>query len=147
MPKPITPLVGCDVFVTNSQNEVLLIRRTDNGMWALPGGCQNLGETPMECARRECKEESGFDVEVTAVLGVFSSQRYKYVNYPWTDLEFCHLVYAARVVGGAARGSEETSEVAWFSESQIPPLTDGHDVRIRLGFEFIKKPSRPVYFE
>ena len=43
MPRPVTPFVGCDVFATDSQSRVLLIRRQDNGLWALPGGCQDLG--------------------------------------------------------------------------------------------------------
>jgi len=79
------------VFVLNSAGEVLLIRRKDNELWALPGGCQDLGETPAECARRECLEETGFDVRVTSVLGVFSSTRYPYVHYKWKDNEFTHV--------------------------------------------------------
>lgn len=46
MAKPITPLVACDVFVLNESGQVLLIQRSDNGFWALPGGCHDLGETP-----------------------------------------------------------------------------------------------------
>ena len=73
MPKPITPLVGCDTFVVNTRRQVCLIRRADNGLWALPGGYQELGETPMECAAREFLEETGLIIEVTRLLGVYSS--------------------------------------------------------------------------
>lgn len=68
MAKPVTPLVGCDVFVLNQKSEVLLIQRADNGRWALPGGCHDLGETAQLCAERECREESGYEVKVTDLL-------------------------------------------------------------------------------
>lgn len=64
MPKPITPLVGADTFVVNERGEVCLIKRADNGLWALPGGCQDLGETPEHCAVREFREETGLEVRV-----------------------------------------------------------------------------------
>ncbi|MBC7465066.1 MAG: NUDIX domain-containing protein [Bdellovibrio sp.] len=147
MPKPITPLVGCDVFVLNEKNELLMIKRADNGFWALPGGCHDLGETPKMCAIRECKEEAGYDVEVTELLGVFSSNCYAYVNYPWKENQFCHILYRAHIVGGQAKTSSETTEVGWFTESNIPPLTDGHEPRIRVGFAAAKDPKLKPYFE
>ena len=69
MGKPKTPFVGCDVFVTNEKNEVLLIQRVDNKLWALPGAFHDLGETPAKCAIRECKEETGFDIKLNQLLG------------------------------------------------------------------------------
>ncbi|HEY32234.1 MAG TPA: NUDIX domain-containing protein [Dehalococcoidia bacterium] len=73
MPAPVTPIVGADTFVVNGKKEVCLIRRSDNGLWALPGGAQDLGETPEECARREFEEETGLLIRITRLLGVFSS--------------------------------------------------------------------------
>lgn len=78
MPKPITPLVGTDTFVINEKSELCLIKRADNGLWALPGGCQELNETSAECARREYFEETGLIIEITKLLGVFSSLKYEY---------------------------------------------------------------------
>lgn len=129
----LTP--AADVFVLNSENKVLLVKRTDNGFWCLPGGKQDLGETPAECAARECFEESGYKVKITGLLGVYSSQCYPYINYPWKDNEFCHVVYRAEIIGGEATLSSETSEIAWFAENEIPQLSDGHDVRIKQGFK------------
>ncbi len=126
---------AADVFVLNSENKVLLVKRTDNGFWCLPGGKQDLGETPAECAVRECFEESGYKVKITGLLGVYSSQCYEYKNYPWKDNEFCHVCYRGEVIGGEPTLSHETSEIGWFAENEIPPLSDGHDVRIELGFK------------
>ncbi len=147
MPKPITPLVGCDVFVLNEKMEVLLIQRSDNRLWALPGGCQDLGETPKECAERECREESGYRIEATDLLGIFSSQRYEYVHYPWKDNEFCHLLFRAKIVGGEARTSGESQKVGWFTETSLPQLSDGHQMRVKLGFEAHRNPRLRSYFE
>jgi len=135
MAKPITPLVACDVFVLNEKSQVLLIQRSDNGFWALPGGCHDLNETPRECAERECLEESGYVVAVTDLLGVYSSNRYKYINYPWKESQFCHLLFRAEVIGGSPKTSSETLKVDWFSEDELPPLSDGHQERIQFGFE------------
>jgi ADP-ribose pyrophosphatase YjhB (NUDIX family) len=147
MPKPITPFVGCDVFVLNEELEVLLIQRADNGLWALPGGCHDLGETPQECAERECREESGYEVKVTDLLGVYSSNRYEYVSYPWKENEFCHLLFRAKMIGGQARISDESTKVEWFAESCLPKFSDGHEVRVRFGFEASRNSNMKPHFE
>ena len=147
MPRPVTPFVGCDVFVTDETGRVLLIRREDNGLWALPGGCQDLGETPAECARRECLEETGFSVRIVRLLGVFSSARYEYVHYPWKDNEFTHLLFQAVITGGGARTSVESAEVAFFPAESLPPMSDGHPPRIEHAFRCLADPGTPPHFE
>ena len=147
MPKPITPLVGSDVFVLDEKERLLLIRRADNDLWALPGGCNDLGETPAACAVRECREESGLEVELISLMGVWSSTSYEYVHYPWKENEFCHLMFEAKVIGGEIKISEETKEVAWFSQDDLPALSDGHEIRIQYGFDAKRNPDLPVYFE
>lgn len=147
MPKPVTPFVGCDTFAANEKKEVLLIRRKDSGLWALPGGGQDLGETPAKCAIRECKEETGYEVEVKRLLGVFSSSNYKYVHYQWKENEFAHILFLGEIIGGKPKISAETTEVGWFSENNLPELFDGHKVRIQVGFSFLKDPSQPAHFE
>lgn len=140
-------MVGCDVFVLNKENKVLLIKRSDNGFWALPGGCQNLGETPAAAAARECLEESGYKVKIIELLGQYSSMCYPYANYPWKENEFCHLLFRAEILEGEPTPSEESMAVEWFSESELPPLADGHEVRIRFGYEKLRKPQLASHFE
>jgi len=146
MEKPITPFLGCDVFVVNEKNEILLIKRTDNGLWAMPGGCNDLKETPKECAIRECKEETGFDIKLLCLIGILSSTNYEYVSYPWKDNEFVHLVFRGEIIGGNANTSSESTEIGWFGKNKLPPLSDGHDIRIQFGFEFLENKLEP-YFE
>ena len=147
MNKPITPLVGADTFLVNDKLQVCLIKRNDNGLWALPGGCQNLGESPKQCAEREFAEETGFRIEVTQLLGVFSSTLYKYVTYPYKKNEFCHLLFLGRLLGGTGSASHETEAVEWFSQDTLPELSDGHETRIRFGFQCLKDQAKRPHFE
>ena len=151
MAAPVTPLVGCDVFIPDaSRSRVLLIRRADNGFWALPGGFHDLNETPMRCVVRECLEETGLDIRVERLLGVFSSNCYREINYPHKDGKYCHILFLAEPIDlekSTARTTSEAREIGWFTESQTPPKSDGHDVRVALGFRCLRDPKMPAYFE
>jgi ADP-ribose pyrophosphatase YjhB (NUDIX family) len=59
-------------FVHDNEGRILMIHRTDNDMWALPGGAQDIGETIAQTAIRETKEETGIDIEITGLVGVYS---------------------------------------------------------------------------
>jgi ADP-ribose pyrophosphatase YjhB (NUDIX family) len=148
MAMPVTPFVGCDTFLADDAGRVLLIRRADNGFWALPGGAVELDETPAECAQRECLEETGLHVRVTRLLGVFSSLRYAEVNYPFKGRVYCHVLFQGQIAGGAPLSTtNETSELDWFAEARLPPLSDGHEPRIHVGFQLLRDPQAPPYFE
>ena len=147
MSKPVTPLVGCDTFILNEKDQVLLIQRSDSGLWALPGGFNDLGETPSECAARECLEETGYVVKIEELLGVFSSKNYEYLHYQWKDNEIVHILFRGVVVGGSAKTSNETKDVQWFSKDELPELFDGHQRRIELGFAKLAQPEMLPLFE
>ena len=99
MPPPISPFVGCDTFIPDtSLTRVLLIRRADNGFWALPGGFHDLDETPATCAARECFEETGLRISIARLLGVFSSNRYREVNYPHKGGKYVHILFLAEAL-------------------------------------------------
>jgi ADP-ribose pyrophosphatase YjhB (NUDIX family) len=147
MPVPITPMVGADTFVVNDKRQVCLVRRSDNGLWALPGGAQDLGETSEQCAVREFYEETGFRIEITSLIGVFSSLLYEQTTNVNRGREVVHLLFVGRIKSGEPTPSEETPEIRWFSEAELPPLSDGHEIRIRYGFEWLKNPSVQSHFE
>lgn len=146
MHKILTPFVGCDVFILNEKQELLLIQRSDNGLWALPGGYQNLGETSKDCAIRECLEETGYNVEITELIGVFSSLNYEFVHYPLKDIEICHLFFLGKIISGDSKTSGETKKVSWFSEDKLPDLSDGHNIRINFGWKYIRNKVK-THFE
>ena len=61
------------MIVVNDQNEILMIRRTDNDNWAVPGGGMDLGESITDAAVRETKEESGITCEITGLVGIYTN--------------------------------------------------------------------------
>ncbi len=86
-------------------------------------------------------------MRVSELLGVFSSKQYEYVHYPWKDNEFCHLFFRANLVSGNPTLSEESTEIGWFSQSNLPILSDGHEVRVRFAFEKLADPTLAPHFE
>src|SRR5215471_7869477 len=108
----IVPSVN--VVVTNHAGEVLLVRRSDNDNWAIPGGAIDLGESLADAAVRETREESGIDCEVTGLVGIYSDPKHVilYTSNGEARQEFS-IVLTARATGGELTGSEESSEVRW----------------------------------
>ena len=147
MKKPFTPLVGVDVFIHDAESRVLLIKRTDNGFWATPGGSHDLGETPKECGEREVFEETGFEIKINRMLGIFSSLKYESDNYPWKGREYVHCLFMGQIIGGIGGTSDEASEIGWFFRDQLPPLSDGHEPRINFAFDFLENAQLPPHFE
>jgi len=102
---------------------VLLIRRGKNprrGMWSLPGGAQELGETVVEGAAREVKEETGLDIEITGLLDVVDSidvNEDGAIKYHYTLVDF-----AARPLGGRVKASGDAAEVGWFDREGVSSL-------------------------
>src|SRR5260370_17383086 len=70
----IVPSVN--VVVTNDKGEILLIKRSDNDNWALPGGAIDLGESLTQAAIRETKEETGIDCEITGLVGIYTDPKH-----------------------------------------------------------------------
>ena len=102
-------------------DEVLLVRHIDSGAWGVVGGSVDVDESPADAAVRECREETGLDVELTGILGALGGPEFR-VTYPNGDqAAYVHVVYGARVVGGEARpDGEETLEVGWFPLGALP---------------------------
>lgn len=108
----IVPSVN--VAVINEAGELLLIRRSDNGNWALPGGGVDIGESVSGAAVRETREETGIACEITGLSGIYSDPRHVilYTSNGEVRQEFS-IVLAGRAVGGRPTPSSETSEVRW----------------------------------
>jgi ADP-ribose pyrophosphatase YjhB (NUDIX family) len=109
-----------NVVVTNSAGEVLLIRRSDNDNWAVPGGTIDLGESMLQAAVRETREETGIDCEVTGLVGIYTDPRHVmlYTSNGEARQEFS-IVLTARATGGEPTRSEESSEVRWVPRVEL----------------------------
>lgn len=128
-----TRRAAADAVLFDERGRVLLQRRADFNVWGLPGGAVEVGET-LECAvRREVKEETGFDVEVIRLTGVYSNPEQTTVRYPSGDVvHYVSLVFECRVVGGSPRTDAESTAQAWFGPDALPPdVMKEHLGRIR----------------
>ena len=96
-PKATSLVPSVNVGVINDEGDVLLIRRTDNENWALPGGSMDIGETIAEAGVRETQEETGIECEIVRLVGVYTNP--EHVMLYTSDGEVrqeCSLVFAAR---------------------------------------------------
>jgi 8-oxo-dGTP pyrophosphatase MutT (NUDIX family) len=129
--KGIRASVSAVIF--DRRGRLLLQQRSDGGQWGLPGGSVETGESVTEAVRREVREETGLDVAVKRVVGVYSDPRLQVVRYPdgavWHYVNVC-FECAAR--GGALSTCDETLALRYFSPRGLPAtLLPNHRVRIR----------------
>ena len=109
---------GC---VFNRKGEVLLQKRGDSNKWGFPGGAIELGETPEMAAIREAKEETGLDVEVGKLIGIYTDCDMKYPNGDKAQ-SIC-IAYELKVVGGELYCDyKETMELKYFALDEKPIL-------------------------
>lgn len=109
---------GC---VFNEKGEVLLQRRGDTNKWGFPGGAIELGETPEMAAIREAKEETGLDVEVGKLIGIYTDCNMEYAS--GDKAQSILIAYELKGVGGELFcDKEETLELKYFSLDDKPQL-------------------------
>jgi len=125
-------VVAVTAVAPNEKGELLLQRRTDNGLWALPGGAQDLGESITQTVVREVKEETGFDVEVTGVVGIYSNPRHVIEFSDGEIRQQFSICFHARVVGGSAATSSESSEVAFVAPEDLSDYDIHPSMRLRI---------------
>jgi ADP-ribose pyrophosphatase YjhB (NUDIX family) len=104
------------------EDRILLVREISDGSWTLPGGWADVNQSPAECAVREVWEESGFTVRASKLAALYDYQKR---NAPNHEDSIYKLFFLCDITGGEARASAETSEVAFFSRNELPPLSLG----------------------
>jgi ADP-ribose pyrophosphatase YjhB (NUDIX family) len=124
---------SANVGVINERGEILLIRRTDNENWAMPGGAMDIGETIAEAGIRETREETGIDCEVERLVGVYTNPRHVMLYTSNNEVrQECSLVFAARPVGGELATSSESRDVRWVAPDEIDGYTMHPSMRQRV---------------
>jgi ADP-ribose pyrophosphatase YjhB (NUDIX family) len=132
-PQANSVVPSANVVVVNDAGEILLIRRTDNDNWALPGGAMDLGESLPDAAIRETLEETGVQVELTGLVGIYTDPRHVilYTSNGEARQEFS-VVFTARPIGGEPTPSNESSEVHWIAPDATAVLTMDRSMRMRI---------------
>lgn len=114
-------------------DEILLMQRSDNGCWGLPGGYVEPGESVVDATAREVLEETGVRVEVGALIGVYSDPARQVIEYDGGDrVQAVNLCFEGLAVGqGEPTTPEETLATGTFPADALPePRVPIHDVRI-----------------
>jgi ADP-ribose pyrophosphatase YjhB (NUDIX family) len=112
---------GVTAVVLNASGELLLVKRTDNGRWTLPGGWLEPGEEPADGVTREVLEETGVHVRVERLLSVLVLRPHTYPN--GDNVQSLDLAFRCAAVGGNARANDdESTDVRWFSLEALPNL-------------------------
>ncbi|WP_329315025.1 NUDIX domain-containing protein [Streptomyces sp. NBC_01262] len=131
-PKPNSLVVAASAVVTDAQGRILLQRRRDNDLWALPGGGMDLTDSLPGAAVREVKEETGLDVEITGLVGTYTDPKH---IIAYTDGEVrrqFNICFTARGVGGQLAISGESTELRFVSLDELGTLPIHPTQRLRL---------------
>jgi ADP-ribose pyrophosphatase YjhB (NUDIX family) len=124
-----------NVVVVNDAGQVLMIRRSDNDNWAVPGGAIDLGESLTQAAIRETREETGIECQVTGIVGIYTDPRHVmlYTSNGEVRQEFSILLTAtATATGGQPTPSSESSEVRWVAREDLAGYRVDRSMRLRL---------------
>lgn len=105
-----------------SRERILLTRRSDNGRWCLPGGRMDPGESAAETCIRETKEETGLDIRIVRLIGIYTSPNRMLEYADGNQYQMISFSFEAAVTGGALCLSDETTEVGYFSPSEIESM-------------------------
>ncbi|MFJ9937661.1 NUDIX hydrolase [Streptomyces virginiae] len=123
---------AASTIVVDDDGRVLLQRRTDNRMWALPGGRMEIGESIGECAIRETLEETGIEVEIVGVVGTYTNPRHVFAYDDGEVRQEFSICLLAHPTGGTLRTSDESFEVAWFRAADTDDLQMVPSIRKRI---------------
>ncbi|MFE4250788.1 NUDIX hydrolase [Streptomyces sp. NPDC056910] len=140
-PEPNSLVVAASAVVTDEKGRILLQRRKDNDLWALPGGGMDMTDSLPGTAVREVKEETGYDVEITGLVGTYTDPRH-IIEYSDGEVrrQF-NVCFRARIVGGSLAVSNESTEVRFVDPSEIDALPMHHTQRLRLQHFIDSRPT------
>ncbi len=120
------------IIFDSSRQKVLLTRRSDNGRWCLPGGGMDPGESAEETCVREALEETGLEVRVIKLVGVYTSPNIMVEYADGNRVQPVSFSFEAEVTGGELSLSDETTEYGYFCVNELDAvdLLEHHRLRI-----------------
>ncbi|WJV20614.1 NUDIX hydrolase [Rossellomorea marisflavi] len=125
-------IVAAGGFVTNEKDEILLVKTRRDGHWVFPGGQIEVGENLIDGVIREVKEESGMDVTVSHLVGVFSNTA-TYEGHSGVKIVPSKVMFdfVCELVGGEFNTSDETSDVRWVRKEDVLNMISAPALRTR----------------
>jgi ADP-ribose pyrophosphatase YjhB (NUDIX family) len=133
--------------VAFKNDEILLVKEKVDGLWTLPGGWADVGDSPTEAVEREVIEESGFEVKTIKLCAVYD--RNKHPHKPSFPFHIYKMFFLCEITGGQPTTSSETTDVAFFKENQIPDLSRGRVLpeQIKRMYQHYRNPNLPTDFD
>ncbi|MDT7574654.1 MAG: 8-oxo-dGTP diphosphatase [Pseudonocardiales bacterium] len=123
---PVAAVVTPSVFVAarDGRGRLLLVRRSDSGAWELPGGRVDVGESALHAAVRETAEESGVQVRITGLVGLFTDPAHVVVSPAGEEVrqQFVVCLHARAVRGTPVPDMHETVDASWFEPADVAGL-------------------------
>src|ERR1700712_3843452 len=121
-PKANSIVPSATAIVTNAAGELLMVHKTDNNLWALPGGGMDPGESISQTIVREVKEETGMDVAVTGIVGIYTNPGHVIAYDDGEVRQQCSICFTTDLLGGEIATSSETSEVEFVPIDRLDGL-------------------------
>jgi 8-oxo-dGTP pyrophosphatase MutT (NUDIX family) len=140
-PKATSIVPSVTAIVPNDQGKLLLVHKTDNDLWALPGGAMDVGESMADTVVREVKEETGIDIAVTGVVGIYTNPNHVMAYDDGEVRQQCSICFTTRLLGGHLATSSETSEVAWVAPEWLDSLIMHPSMRLRIDHYLERRPT------
>lgn len=143
VPGYVTPKVAIGAVVGNQAGEILLVQRSDSGIWLYPTGWADIGYSPAEVAVKEVAEETGIHCRVEGLLAVLDGMRLGFTRIPLYS-----LVFHCTAIGGDLRAHPlETSDVGWFARDALPEPLAGFAQWGEMAFAAITGEPQAVVFD
>ena len=142
---PATPKVDVRAAVFR-EDKVLLVKETEDGLWSLPGGWADVGESASEAAVRETREESGYRVQAIKLISAYDRDRHGHPSIPYYVYK---LNFLCEIEEEAPTKNVDSVGVEFFGEDEIPrlSLTRVTPAQISRFFEHQRQPSLPTDFD
>ncbi|SDJ16018.1 NUDIX hydrolase [Salimicrobium halophilum] len=118
--------VGCGAIIEDERGRILLQKRTDFGVWGVPGGLLEVGETFEEAVRREVKEETGLSMNALDLFGVYSGTK-GFAEYENGDKVFSvQIIFKVTDFRGTVEKNKESHELCFLHKEAIPQKLNPH---------------------
>jgi ADP-ribose pyrophosphatase YjhB (NUDIX family) len=129
--------------VVFQDGKVLLVQERSDGLWTLPGGWADVGDSPADAVVREIREESGFETRATKLLALLDRNKH---SHPPHVNHIYKIFIRCEIIGGSPTTSHEIQDVGFFAEDQIPELslTRIMPAQIARMFEHARQPDLPA---
>lgn len=131
-PTPNSIVAAASAIVVNEAGSILLHRRTDNDLWALPGGVMEFGESISETVVREVREETGLDVLPKYVTAVYSDPKHVFAYSDGEVRQEFSVCVACDIIGGDLAISDESKELCFVPMADISSVNMHPRIKARI---------------